>query len=745
MLLLAAVAMMAAGCAEKENIPVPEGNGISLALSADGNFPVTDDGKINEVAGYRYEDGVLREILLPETSGNGIFVFHPDSKKGKLYLAANYRSLEAMAEIEPGSPLSQLTEMKAGVGEMMRGGTGMTAMVDLDGMQGRITDVGMLRSVARMDISTFDSGVQVLKVSLAGIADEGYVFPRTSGEDRAIFAGHEHGTLSAGVDDGCVMDFSDEPLENTRRVLAYFPEQENADVHVEVLVSYGGGVSVLRSKMPSGLRRNNVYNISVYGKGAELDLTVGSDDWEYGDGAGSRPALKGLADVENSVLPDGVRVNWSRDTVFVTYRDVEFELALLAEASANVTVDGRVEGVEIAQHPVSKSGLVNIASFSVSGKFRMPGRSAGRVHLDVYDGDVHTGRVVLMFEENPVKLGGRLRFDTDGVCDFGGYVDGEAGTVTLPRGKELSVEFPEGEAGWIKASCQGESLDGERTYVIQCGWRPNDPKADGRVQEGYLVVRDEAGTERYCIKRENWGLPVVKIGETWWTLYNLRGDVRNFEDQINMSNVPDTEEGLFEYLQNVSDDELLELMGEQYQAGNHTGLPLAYDGNAFLYEGMKASGSDFGTTDPSSMAPPGYLIPSYGDYAFFAASDDYNIGGVGERSFVNRQGETLNVRIAERDAVFLGRSYGTVSFYEFTHGENRWVLYGLGHQWSATPGNIAKMHLLLATSGQPGKSWAMEGYASDDRPGQNWIKYTSHNNTKTRMIRCIKAPVEHVY
>ena len=103
------------------------------------------------------------------------------------------------------------------------------------------------------------------------------------------------------------------------------------------------------------------------------------------------------------------------------------------------------------------------------------------------------------------------------------------------------------------------------------------------------------------------------------------------------------------------------------------------------------------------------------------------------------------MRIIEREAEFLGATYGTVTLYEFTDGTNHWVLCGLGHQWNTTPGNIARMNLLMATWGNSGKTWSMEGYAQSDRPNQNWLKYVSQNATKTRSIRCIKTPVEYIY
>ena len=292
-----------------------------------------------------------------------------------------------------------------------------------------------------------------------------------------------------------------------------------------------------------------------------------------------------------------------------------------------------------------------------------------------------------------------------------------------------------------------DGTSGKRIYRLLGGWRPNDPKADGREQSGFVLISDPDGTDReaYTVKRLNWGLPVVRMGPVWWSRYNLRGNVKDFRDQITCGKDPAAQDELFTMLQEMPADDLQALMGDQYQAGNLTGLPLMHDGSGFLYGGMKPSAQNFGLLDPEVMAPDGYMIPAYEDYAFFAANDNFNLGGTGERSFTNRTGQRLSVRIAERRVSFLGHDYGTVAFYDFEHEGSRWTLFGLGHQWNPEPGNIAGMNILLATYGHGSRTWAMEGYASTDKKDENWLKFAENNSVKTRTIRCIKTPVEYIY
>ena len=160
---------------------------------------------------------------------------------------------------------------------------------------------------------------------------------------------------------------------------------------------------------------------------------------------------------------------------------------------------------------------------------------------------------------------------------------------------------------------------------------------------------------------------------------------------------------------------------------------------------MRGSGENFGLTDPEEMAPEGYRIPEYDDYAFFAKNTNFNLGGQGSRTYQNEAGQEITVTITEREVSFEGQPYGIIAFYDFRFGEDHWVLCGLGHQWNTTPGNIARMSLLMATHGHSSNTWVMEGYAHNEKPNENWLKYVPQNNQKTRTIRCIKKPVEYIY
>lgn len=286
--------------------------------------------------------------------------------------------------------------------------------------------------------------------------------------------------------------------------------------------------------------------------------------------------------------------------------------------------------------------------------------------------------------------------------------------------------------------------EGNNTYRLLGGWKPNDPKADGREQAGELIITDEDGShpETYTIRRLNWGLPVVNINGTWWCKYNLRGNVKNFNDQILINSDPAKDSSLADYLTSCSDDEFLHILGDQYQAGNPEGLQLTHDDSSFYYEGYKSQTDNFGTLSPTVMAPDGYQIPDFDDYRFFTGSTNFNLGYFNPGAFNNGLGQRLNFKVVERNATFQGLQYGPITFYNFEYEGSHWTICGLGHQWDAA--NISKMMILLATYGNGGSTWLMEGYSHSDGRG-NWFKYAGNNASKTRTIRCVKTPVEYIY
>lgn len=698
-------------------------------ISSGMNYGITTESETNihTLDAYHFENGILSESFNSlQIDEKGVCRLDIKQKNGMLYFLANDANITSRANLTNNvTTLEEFLQLTATADEMTSKSLLMSGHTELDGENTSLS-VSLKRAVARIDLESAFQDAEVNSITIRDIALTGLV---NEGGDKSVLTNIEKTDLTK--------DFGERPFKNKKESLYYLPEQTANGHAVEILMAVNGGWHRLKTTLPP-LKRNTVYTLKVYGNGANLNVEVLTDNWENGDSSESGLTLKGLVDKENSQLSEGVTVNERGDTVFVPFWNSNFQLTLAAESGAQVSVLGEVEGVTVTPASQSRS-LSPIAEFNVSSRQKMPGSKSEYMYLDVYNDQIQTGRVVLVFTPNPVQMSGLIEFDLNGECNFNRYVDGELASLILPEGKTATLKFAEEEAHWMKLAPEGSN-----TYRLLGGWKPNDPKADGREQAGELIITNEDGShpETYTIRRLNWGLPVVNINGTWWCKYNLRGNVKNFNDQILINSDPAKDSSLADYLTSCSDNEFLHILGDQYQAGNPDGLKLTHNGASFYYEGYKSQTDNFGTLAPTVMAPDGYQIPDFDDYRFFTGSTNFNLGYFNPGAFNNGLGQRLNFKVVERNATFQGLQYGPITFYDFEYEGSHWTICGLGHQWDAT--SISKMMILLATYGNGGSTWMIEGYSNSEGRG-NWFKYIGNNAQKTRTIRCIKTPVEYIY
>ena len=442
-------------------------------------------------------------------------------------------------------------------------------------------------------------------------------------------------------------------------------------------------------------------------------------------------ALDDRVSIDPQSLPENVVCEGNR--VYISHVGNDFTFRLQKQEEVTVRISSSDNYFQVT--PVGDQ-----ASFHVVARHLSPGVREKWVHLDVYpthQPDVRIGRISLIQQANPTELTGALTFDENWRCDFNRYIDGELGVFRPQPGKEIRVETT--DMPWLKVYPE----EGNR-YRVVAGWKPNDPDADGRTQEGKIIICNTDGSEpeEFFVTRQYWGLPVVNVKGTWWCKYNLRGNVKRFEDQILVADDPAAGRELGDYLATCNDDDFLYILGDQYQGGNPDGLPLRHNGSDFYYEGMKSSAGNFGTIDPTVMAPDGYQLPGYSDYRFFTANNNFNLG-YGSNVFNNNLGQRLTFDVVERDAVFLGESYGPVNFYDFNYNGTHFVLCGLGHQFNIEVGAVSKMMILFGTYGNSSSTWLIDGSSQSTGRG-NWYKFAAQNATKTRTLRCVKTPVEYI-
>lgn len=710
---------------------IPEGI-VTARLAAQGmteGNASDEESKLNTLQGYRFDDGVLSEVFQDlKVDADGVCRFRPMRLSGEVYFWANASDVEKKHDLSVGiTTLDDFMHIKADAEAMTSGGILMTGRIVLT--SGMVSTT-LRRSVARIDLESFFEGVEVHNVMIKGVATTGYVNTQTAKI-------HPEAVETTDL----VKTFKEEPFKNRKAPIFYVCEQAGDGHDVEVEVTVNGIWHRLRTVLPP-MTRNTVYTLKVYGKGTSAHVKVVAGTWESGDSSESSLQQKGWIDREASQLSEGVRLSEAGDTVYAPYWESRMQLALRTKEGLGIRVNGRAEGTTIALRTTSKPAQA--ATVEVESARRMPGTLPEYVYLDLYKGDVLNGRIVLAFSPNPLRVQGRLKFDADGMCDFGTYVDGELALLSTETGKTVTLELDEGEDPWIKL----DSGTTPGTFRLLGGWKPNDPKADGRVQTARLILSDtqDGHKETYTIKRRNWGLPVVNINGTWWCKYNLRGSVKDFTNQILVNNDPVPNGDVGEYLRTCTPDNFKALLGDQYQGGNPEGMKVKLKNGKFHYEGFQATATDFGSLAATEMAPDGYEIPDYNDYRFFTNGNNMQLH-LGNDAFNNGLGQRLSFKITERnDVTFDGMNYGPIRIYDykFEGTGTRWVMVGLGSQFGMNPGDLSNMIILLATNGKTGQTWFLEGYGQNNG-NKTWFKYKNNESQKTRAIRCIKTPVEYVY
>ena len=360
----------------------------------------------------------------------------------------------------------------------------------------------------------------------------------------------------------------------------------------------------------------------------------------------------------------------------------------------------------------------------------------------VYDED--SLKIVLL--ANPIQLEGELVFGKDDyLCDFARYVDNELGRMTLPEGYELLARF-QNEDAWIKVE---QVSARSNTYRVVGGWRPNDPKADGREQMATLVVRrisDGNETESYQIKRRNYGLPVTKMNGVWWCKYNAIGNSRSFDDQILVPQDPAAKAGktVLEYLNTCTSDEYMRLWNRSAYIGDTgIGMEAVAEGGAVKLSGWKNPSVNMGQLDAKALAPDGYEMPAieYYDRIFnggwgmrFDRTDGYytvQSPWEGRAHVYTLSGSRTDLFVGDVQLPELFHA----EVYNKTNGvkDECVTFYGPGAQWGS--GGVNHNKIVIACYSPENNGWF-------HAPG---LRRQFIGKENSRIIRFIKSPVEYIY
>lgn len=739
---LALTGAAATGCSEKESgTPAGSKSRISVRVAdyrtAEGTASGEQEAAPASLSACLFEEGVLSAVYRVGAATQ----FDIDPAKGTLYVLADAGEVVDLdALLARHISEAEWLTLSAGTraGHPVRFFSGKTQLTGASESR-----VEIARSIARLDLQIrAEAAVEVRRLVFRDAALRTGLFAESVPEETAS---------------GEVVFQPESPYTKDTPGAALLYEQKNdaAVLYAEALID--GEEHELMAALPAEIRRNHIYVATVSYDKAQQQASMTVEEWTSGGEVDLIPGLDGriVVDAEASELPAGVEIDSDGTGLTLPYGAVEFRLELACDDELELQA---VEGYPLTVVPLAETHAERVVNAYTIRKARYaPGMPADEVTLrfrrkgfdEVYPED----RILLHLAANPTVVTGSLDFGAEYLCDFGRYVDNELGRLTLPAGKELLVEFDQGEDPWVKLS---PSDDDARTIRVVGGWRPNDPTANGRTQWATLVIRNAAdGSEReeYRIARRNYGLPVTWLHGVWWCKYNARGNSRNFDDQVLSAADPAAAAGksVADYLRDCSAEEFRELWGWAYQGESGIGMRVVDNNGVLVMDGFSTESSvNINRLPADALAPDGYELPSMEEFnRMFDATDYVWMMWSGSHQLRTPwEGHaTIKREQRRRNDIVIGSVAATDLLYasmwspDFPQYEAvTW--YGPGAQWNADGIKHAGHYnnMLFAVCSPEGSGWYIAGNMS-----ALYLQKNGAGTKDTRIVRFKKSPVEYIY
>lgn len=230
-----------------------------------------------------------------------------------------------------------------------------------DNLTGGRLEIEMKRGVARIDFAnTVDPEIKVTKLIVEDGPSTSFIFPQENvAEGSTITFTHEFAEPFFGFKEGIFTLF----------------ESANP-VHMRILGEYKDTPINIRTTLAS-TERNKVYTLQIVNINSTVEGAFTVKDWEEGQHVGAIPSSANIMiDKLNSVVPDGVEVNYGANLVTVPFEGADnIKLAFLAKTKVRVSaIDGEIPSVKVkANDPVKvDEGYISSFNLSVEPNKRLP-------------------------------------------------------------------------------------------------------------------------------------------------------------------------------------------------------------------------------------------------------------------------------------------------------------------------------------------------------------------------------------
>lgn len=741
---LLSLVLLCASCSEKEEFPQPMPESpttikVSAAAFTNGGEEASLEGEndFSDMQACLFENGLLTRIYTNLDVSSDTYTLSLEGSSGTLYMLANTASsinLEALKQ--KGTTETEWLESTVTGGP--KGAINFfTGKIDITrGTETSVQTLSLERSVARLDLR-MEAGenVSVKSLTLKNAVQTAY-----------LFAHNKENTPTNGTLKDLHTTFQ-QPLSADTRGVAYIYAQAEPRLKAEVEILSDGKIFTEDVELPLTLKRNTIYTLTVRkAETPSLQFELKVEEWQNGETT-LRPNLGSPITVDEvlSTLPADAQADASGSHIALPARALDFTLALNCDDELEFA---STQTTGITVKPFVTEGPFNgVSKFTVHKPLLPPGYPAeeNRIYFrrkglkETYEEDC----ITLLLQENPIRTEG-LTFDRYSyTCDFGRYIDNELGRFILPEGMDLKAEF-EDEDSWIKVE---KMTDATNTYRILAGWKPNDPKADGRKQAAKLVVSRKADgeqTEAYTVMRRNYGLPVTLLNGIWWCRYNAINNSRSFDDQILSANDPARLDGLTvqEYLKTCTQEEYLRLWNAAYEGNDGVALKAVNRNGQLTLDGWRSHEPDhINHQDSKALAPDGYEMPTFEDYRQIFSNFTIPTVWTGFNPQVGGESNRCEIILDKRSGMELD-GYPLNDLWSFSvrsaKGQDAEPLtfYGVGCQWNGS--GINANWILLACSNPNTTGWLVRGSNAS-------LEHNGAGANNTRLVRFKKSSVEYIY
>ena len=727
------------------SIPVRTVSARVKAFQIEGeDASLSGENSVTDLQACLFEEGVLTHIYTQLSQKDDQYTLQTDKEAGHLYFVGNTASqLDLQALKEQGlteeewlKTTLEYAKKDAQASEFFSG------MLDLGKNNESTLHTDLERGSARFDLSLpANSSLQVKGITFTQIAQRTFLFPQnpvaspenTERTDKRV-------------------DFS-ETLNASTQGVAYLYEQTGTDVKAQVNVVKKGKETTVESSLPSTLKRNTVYTLSLSEDSVSGSVKLQVIEWENGGDhnlSSEAGALK--VDTQASTLPENVTVNDEKNRIVLPYTATELTLAIDCDDQLEFIPDPMPLTVQTLGGSSAETMEKNLFRIQKDRwRLGVPGEEIKlRFHRKGLQQTYPDDFLTVVLTENPTRMEGLLNYNDSYEFHFDRYIDNELGVLTLPESKKLTVEYENGEGHWIKLAARE---DNSRSFRILGGWKPNDPTANGRVQKATLVICNNDGTEReeYTVSRRNWGLPVTYLNGVWWCKYNAMGDSKDFNNQILSSNDPAAKAGktVFDYLRDCTPEEFFKLWKWQYQGKTTQGMQVIDDNGVAKLEGYSTSSVHINKLEPTAMAPDGYELPSMENFERVLNSTSGTIWLMWDGSHTTawNGNTTIQRRQRRRNDVTVGSVEMTDLIYiqMYNQAEQQYeplVWYGSGAQWNDSGIKHGHYNAMLWATYSPdnGQGWYYVGTMGGLYPSKNGA-----GSNDSRLLRFKKSDVEYIY